>query len=227
MCVQELKVVKRLSDLMEVDGVEMYIFRYVMGPLFKNGLPKNKRLLLLYHDHIYPIYGKAQALAYLWFGVNVSGICDESNNPISNLFESDTTLDIRDGEVLYRRLLADVARKLAKTADSEAFIQYVASTVEGWSNPPNAEKFMPPEEEEHNSNVFVPHLIELFREADSQWLIEPPNVTHLIEWLIRNGFNKIARDVKKFRHEEPFRKECKRGVPKVLKKIMFSYSYSL
>ena len=205
-------MVKKLSDQVKVDGVEMCIFRYVMSPLFKNGLPKNKQLLSLYNDHICPTYGKAQGLAYLWFGVNVSGICDESNNPISNLFESDTNLEICDGEVMYRRLLADVARKLATTADGDkikVFIQYVASTVEGWSNPPNAENFMPPEEKERNSNVFVLHLIELFREADSQCLIEPPDVTHLIEWLVRNGFNKIARDVKKFRHEEPFRKECK------------------
>lgn len=171
-------------------------------------------------------FDESQALAHLWFGVNVSGICDEDTNPLSELFKSDTTLIIHNGDVMYRGLLADVARKLAADVDkSKTFIQYVINTVQDWSNRPNAENFMPPQEKEQNFNVFVPCLIDLFKEADEQCLIEPPDLTKLAEWLDKCGSNKIARGVRKFNHELPFKKDCKhsRQHAKIMTRNFFSY----
>jgi hypothetical protein len=183
----------------------MYIFRFVLGPLFfKSGLPANKCLLETFNDVMLPKYGKAQALAYLWYGIDVTGIRGEGNNPISDLFESDTPLEIHDGEALYRSLLVDVARKLAAsgTEKCKVFIQYVAG-IEGKPS----HKFMPKEEAQQNHNIFVPCLLKLFKEADEQCLIEPPNVTKLVEWLEKDH-KKISRSVKEFTHKVPFKKNC-------------------
>lgn len=206
-----------------MDEIKLSIFHFVLAPLFKIKLSKSKELYQLFYDDMVPKY-KELALAYLWFGVDATDAIDLS--PLLTLFKTNITLEISDGEVMYRKLLVDVSRELAADADkSKNFIQYVISTkkLEGH---PTAAKFMPPEEQQQNSNVFLPLLLNLFKEADVQCLIEPPDMSLLVEWLNDCGAKKVARAVTKFKHEDIFRKECK------LSKIMdvhvtmnFHFSY--
>lgn len=66
---------------------------------------------------------------------------------------------------------------------------------------------MPPEEQERNSNVSC--IIKLFKEANEQCDIEPPDTSLLVSWLDACTSKRLAREVEKFSHEEEFRKECK------------------
>lgn len=199
---QVFQAVEELSATMKPDGTELEIFRFVLGPFFRNALPKNKSLLELFQDKMVPRFGEKDALAHLWYGVDAIG---DHNNSISDLFEADTILVISNSDVRYRRMLVDVAMTLAEDVDkSKKFIRYVVTT-RNWRHV-RAENFMPPEEKERNYNMFVSCIIKLFKEANEQ---RDSDIKLLEEWLDACSFKKLACDVANFNHEEVFRKECK------------------
>ena len=198
--------IKRLSAGMESSGYELHIFRYILDPMFKNGLPKSKQLHELYADEMRPKFGNDQALALVWFGLTVIGTIDPS--PLEHLFKSDTTLNISDGEVLYRKMLVNVARELSLDAEkSKHFIQVVISTQK-LEDCPNTRPFMPPQEKQDTPNAFLPYIMKLFVEANDQCVIELTDLTSLKEWLSACKFHKITRTVKKFDLKDCFSKHC-------------------
>ena len=203
---QMYMAIKRLGAGMEPSGYELHIFRYILDPMFKNSLPKSKQLHELYADEMRPKFGNDQALALVWFGLTVIGTVNPS--PLECLFKSDTTLNITDGEVLYRKMLVDVARKLSSDVKkSKDFIQFVISTQK-LEDCPNASQFMPPQERQDTPNAFLPCITKLFEEANDQCVIDPTDLTSLKEWLSACKFHKITRDIEKFKPNENFRKEC-------------------
>ena len=192
---------------MEPNGYELCIFRFVLNPLFKNGLSKSKQLHELYSDEMRQMVGSDQALALVWFGLTVINTVDPS--PLERLFKSDTTLYITDdNEVLYGKMLVDVARKLSSDVKkSKDFIQFVISTQK-LEDCPNASQFMPPQERQDTPNAFLPYILELFEKANDQCVIEPTDLNSLKEWLSACKFHKITRDVKKFNPTDYFSKHC-------------------
>lgn len=197
---QEFKIIKRLGAGMESDGHELYIFRYILNPLFKNGLPKNSRLYELYSN-------TDQALAHLSFGLTMIDTVDPS--PLERLFKSDTVLRITDGKVVYRKMLVDVARVLSSDAEkSKEFIQAVIASQK-LEDCPSAKEFMPPQEKQETPNSFLPYIIKLFEEANGQCVIEPTDLTSLEDWLNACKFLKIIRDiVKTFNPDDTISKHC-------------------
>ena len=147
---------------------------------------------------------KDLARAHLWFGLSVF-INLERLDTLEKTFKSDVNLEIRDGEVLYRKMLAEVAFMLAD--DSKKFIQYVIST-EVLRNA-RAAKFMPPQEKLQNDSAFIPCILNLFKEADKQGVIDPDDLSQLKEWLKDSSCGKIAKKVAKFDSNKNYKRVCK------------------
>ena len=189
---------------MDPHGYELCIFRYLLNPLFKNGLSKSKELCHLYSDLMQPKFGDDQALSLVWFGLTVIGTVDPS--PLVCLFKSDPTLSITDGEVLYRKMLIDVARVLSlDSKKSKEFIQVVICS----QKLENCRQFMPPQEKQETLNAFLPYIMKLFENASDQCVIEPTDLTVLKEWLNTCKFHKITHDyIEMFNPNDNFRKEC-------------------
>ena len=148
------------------------------------------------------------ALAHLWFGLSVF-IRPKRLGPLEKTFKSDMKLEITEGDVLYRKMLAEAALALNESNVDEikTFIQYVISTTV-LANV-KATKFMPPQEKEQNDRAFIPYILDLFKEADKQCVIDPDDLLKLIEWLKRCGFIKIAKRVATFNANDPYEKVCK------------------
>lgn len=199
---QVYETIHELGEAMEPDGFELHIFRYVLEPLFSAGLPEKKRLHELCYDVMVPHFGMEQAMAHLWFGVNAIG---KTADGLLSLFETDTHLAIENGEVMYRKLLAELALRLGSN-NSEKLIHFIISTkkLKGCS----VNDFMPPEEKRGNNNAFVPCVLRLFKVADEQCIIDPQDLSALRQWLSDRDLIKLSRMVENFKADGGFKKVC-------------------
>ena len=195
---------RKLGAPMMPEGFELEIFYYVLKPLCK-GLSKKKRLQELYFDEMVPQFGDPiEALKYLWFGVSVVGTI--SPKPLLPLLHGTLTIS---GEVLYRRLLSEVALELGSDVEkSKRFIEFVVNTGE-LEDVSNARDYMPPEEKHGNDKAFVPYILKIFQEADSQAVIAPDDLVTLIKWLNDCKLRKLSSKISKFSHKEEFSHKCK------------------
>lgn len=193
---------------MEPGGHELYIFRYILNPLFDNGLPGNSVLHELYFNNMKPKFGSDdQALAHLWFGLTTIGTVHLSS--LDKLFKSDTSLKITKGEILYRKMLVDVGRKLALDVEKSKKFIHVVILSKKLGGCPSTSKFMPPLEKQENPNAFLPYILKLFEVANDQCVIDPTDLGLLEEWLNKCNFIKITRDiVKKFNPNDTISKHC-------------------
>lgn len=199
----DFSIIQELGGEWKPDGYELCTLRYVLEPLYNNNLPSSKNLYELYLDCM-AVHEKADlARAHLWFGLSV--FIRSRLDPLEKTFKSDVKLEITEGDVLYRKMLAEAALELdSKAGDSKTFIQYVTST-KVLANV-TAPKFMPPQEKQKNDRAFIPYILDLFKEADKQCVIEPDDLSKLIEWLKKCGFIKIAKKVAKF-NAKPYEKD--------------------
>ena len=187
---------------MKPEGLEL--FHYIFESTCK--LPKNKLLHELYFDTMVPHFGDEQeALQRLWFGLQAI----KNPNPKTLLPLLSGTLEITDGEILYRKFLAEIALALGSDVEkSKGFIQRVINSKQ-IPGAFNASNFMPVEEKHQNNNVFVPFILKLFREADSQLIIAPDNLDALRGWLEKCRLVRLAKMVENFDSSKDFTKECK------------------
>ena len=185
----------------------MQLFCFILEPLFKNNMPKNKQLDELYSDDIEPLFGtEEEALAHVWFGLDAIG----TRNPNSLLpLLHGINLFIAHPGVLLRKLLAKIALELCSKVDhSKKFIRSIVTTgeLEGVSS---VRDYMPPEERQNNHNAFIPYILKLFREAEDQLVIAEDDLSTLKRWLDDNNLRKLSTEVSNFNSEKPFHKECK------------------
>ena len=187
---------------MKPDGYQLELFRYILEPRCK--LPKNKLLHELFFDTMVPHFGDEQeALQHLWFGLQAIN----NPNPKMLLPLLTGTLEITDGEILYRKFLAEIVLDLDAEKSKDLIQRVIGSKqIPGISN---TSRFMPDEEKSQNNYVFVPYVLKLFGEADNQCIIAPDNLDLLRDWLEKCKLKRLAGRVASFDPSKDFTKECK------------------